>query len=479
MARESQGLQIALIIFVMLTILLAVGTFMFWKQFDKERARAVAAEEEQAKAQTAAKTFQDDANDLRGMLGEPTTAPVDTISEDFKADMEKYAVAGYSQQTRDYRKVLAHLFDINQKLSASLAGEQADRNKAAQAHEKERQTLLAEVATQKQRADDAAAQLVKLQADYKKSLETARAQAQNELARLAKDQETHQKEIESLQAQLKQAQNERDRAVTLAEQLRKRLEEMKPTYQLADGKIRWVNQANQTVYIDLGRADALPRLMSFAVYPADTSDVTKVSQKGSIEVTRILDDHLAEARIIEDDVTDPIMPGDVIDTTLWNPGEQEHFALTSGMDIDDDGKSDLQRLVNIITANGGVVDCYLDDTDPAPENAKRVGDVTNKTGYLVIGKEPESEPVYEDLRKLWSQLQRDADSWGLTKITLKELLNRMGWRNQTPIVRFGRGANPADFRAKPPEGVPRVSGGNVTDLFKRRRPPGGGRDSAY
>ena len=31
------------------------------------------------------------------------------------------------------------------------------------------------------------------------------------------------------------------------------------------------------------------------------------------------------------------------------------------MDLDGDGKSDLQTVKNLITMNGGVVDCYVDD----------------------------------------------------------------------------------------------------------------------
>ena len=39
MARENQGLQIALIVFVMFTIILGVTTFMFSKEYSKAEAR--------------------------------------------------------------------------------------------------------------------------------------------------------------------------------------------------------------------------------------------------------------------------------------------------------------------------------------------------------------------------------------------------------------------------------------------------------
>ena len=40
MARENQGLQIALIIFVILTIILGVTTFLFFRQYEEATAKA-------------------------------------------------------------------------------------------------------------------------------------------------------------------------------------------------------------------------------------------------------------------------------------------------------------------------------------------------------------------------------------------------------------------------------------------------------
>ena len=49
MARENQGLQIALIVFVMLTLILGVTTFVFYRQWDQEKGKAVAADQEKSK----------------------------------------------------------------------------------------------------------------------------------------------------------------------------------------------------------------------------------------------------------------------------------------------------------------------------------------------------------------------------------------------------------------------------------------------
>ena len=58
-ARENQGLQIALIIFVMLTIILSVTTFLFYRNFKGAQLEAASAKDSATKAQTAEREAQD------------------------------------------------------------------------------------------------------------------------------------------------------------------------------------------------------------------------------------------------------------------------------------------------------------------------------------------------------------------------------------------------------------------------------------
>ena len=113
------------------------------------------------------------------------------------------------------------------------------------------------------------------------------------------------------------------------------------SFEVADGRISWVNQ-NGTVWINLGTADSLRRQVTFSVFDADLHDAAKSKKKGSIEVTRLLSDHMAEARITNDDPTNPILTGDNIYSQIWHRGKKLHFALTGVIDVDGDGQSDLQ-----------------------------------------------------------------------------------------------------------------------------------------
>ncbi len=218
------------------------------------------------------------------------------------------------------------------------------------------------------------------------------------------------------------------------------------------------------------QSDALGRQTSFSVYPSDTSDVTDAGPKASIEVTRIHGAHLAECRIMNDEIADPIMPGDLIHTPVWAPGQRQHFAIADGIDIDDDLKSDLQLIRNVITMNGGVVDFYLTDA------GEPHGEMTTETRYLVLGKEPGINDA-ERLRAHSDAISR-AGELGIRPMPVLELLARMGWKNQSPVVKYV-GGKASDFAPKPHKGVPPVSSGNVSPLFQERKPPRSSGKSAY
>jgi hypothetical protein len=464
MARESQGLQIALIIFVILTLLLGVVAFLFYKQYDEATKRAIAAEDEAKKNSEAARNTLSENERLKEYIGVPSSMKVDELGEEVRRDFETYA-PHFQGETRSYRAVLEYLGKTlrarEDALAAALAENEQLKNQIRQL-EASKAPL---VDQERARADSANTQLAAERTKFNEARQRLQDQAQQLQVRMETVQKEAEEKVKTAEAKLAE---EQKRLQTTLSLLRDRTETLRkvtePTFERPDGVIRWVNQRARSVWISLGRADGLQRQMTFSVYPSTAMDVGKAPRKGSIEVTEILGDHLAEARILEDNPSDPIMPGDLIHTPVWEVGQRPRFALADGMDMDGDGKSDLDIVLNIIRSNGGIVDCYLDD------EGNKTGDITSETRYLVLGAEPD-ETASEARRKARTELLRSADVYGLTKISLSELLNRMGWRIQTPVIRYGAAANPADFRAKPPAGVPRVSHGAVSELFQPRTPP--------
>jgi hypothetical protein len=206
-----------------------------------------------------------------------------------------------------------------------------------------------------------------------------------------------------------------------------------------------VNQ-NGTVWINLGSSDSLRRQVTFSVFDGDRHDAEKATKKGSIEVTRVLEAHLSEARITEDDPTNPILPGDMIYSQVWHRGKKLRFALTGIIDIDNDGQSDMDLARQLIELNGGVVDAYV------KPDATVEGTITANTKYLVLGEFPNS-PTEVALQKPWEDMHVEARDLGVETISLTEFLNQMGYRPQERTVQLGAGASARDFPARPEAGA--------------------------
>ncbi len=471
MARENQGLQIALITFVMLTLVLSVTTFIFFKQSEEADTKAKAGQKDVAELRMANNNIQEENNEFKRLMGFPATQRLEEITQKFNEDMAAYA-GTYPEEARFYSPVLSYLYKtIDDKLAeidSNTTEIQGWKDKYAM-REASKDPQIKEF---QDAAEKAGNDLAKVTADFNERRESIVNDQTEVRARLGKTQKDSADALSKVETKLQDTEIRLQKLSILNKQKSKKLDEiLTETFDVPDGEIRWVNQRNGTVWINLGQADSLLRQTTFCVYPADTSNLAKSGKKASIEITKILGPHMAEARVIEDEISDPIMPGDKIHTPVWGPGEQKHFALAGIMDVTGDGRSDLHIVRNLIIMSGGVVDCEIN------EIGKQIGTMSVGTRYLVLGKAPD-EKSNAAFRTSYSRLIGDANRLGIKKISLAELLQKMGWKNQSPVVRFGSGANPNDFRAKPPDGIPRSSGGSVSELFKPRRPPAG-RGSTY
>jgi hypothetical protein len=248
---------------------------------------------------------------------------------------------------------------------------------------------------------------------------------------------------------------------------RQRIEEMRETdFESPDGRVTNVNQRTRSVWINLGMADGLRRQTTFAVYDRDEAGVMNPERKGAVEVVRVIDQHLAEARITEDDLRNPILPGDLIHSPAWRPGKV-HFALAGFMDMNGDGTSDRELIRNLITMSGGVIDAEVHD------DGSRTGALNNKTRYLIRGDRP-SDTSGPGAIQGYSEMDRDARNMSIESITLDEFLTYIGWKGEARTVQLGRGSRGEDFRARPEGGRVRTSTGTTSDST---RPRGGRRPS--
>lgn len=473
-ARQDQTLQIFLIIFIFLFLITAVVAYLGWRGYsDASQSLAKSQSDVSEKSQQMQKQ-QAEMEDLREIIGFQRADTTSAVCDAFTADMvggEKGKGLGsgvldmqkLGPEKPDFRKVLEAggnyrkvLETVNAELVATTAREAVLKNnlKKAQADllavQSDAQKKIDEYdAARKKAEEDAAAQRNTFTED-RKTLEKTKADLQKSLDDQRKKYEAQVAERETTVKNLTDSNGKLEHAVKNLIENRKDEPE---SFEVADGRISWVNQ-NGTVWINLGTGDALRRQVTFSVFDSDLHDAAKSKKKGSIEVTRLLGDHMAEARITKDDPKNPILTGDNIYSQVWHRGKKLHFAMTGVIDFDGDGQSDVQLARELIELNGGVVDAYLGD------DGKVQGEITANTRYLISGEAPKSATKV-GLQQGTNEMYKTASSLGVETITLPEFLNQMGYRPQDRTVRLGAGAKASDFPVRPEHGAADGSGSST------------------
>jgi hypothetical protein len=246
-------------------------------------------------------------------------------------------------------------------------------------------------------------------------------------------------------------------------------------FEIPDGKITSVNEASGIVWINIGSRDQLKPLTNFSVYPVTQLGVMRGPGdiKAKIEVLKILDGQFAQCRIIEDSINDPILIGDQIYSPLWQRGIRVHFALVGFFDIDGDGKSDRDKVKNIIRSAGGIIDAELsiEDTDVEEANLIRTGNITVDTQYLVRGS---TDAIINIDRQTYNRFETRAKDYNVESITVNSLLNYAGYKNTRDAVGLSQGYSNDD-----PKPLVKPVLKEQDKRNQLRKPPTRGTDGAF
>jgi hypothetical protein len=440
--RESQGLQITLIVFVMLTIIFAVMTIAFWNRAKTLAEANRALETQTSESRQAESAATDQALRMKVWLGHTADTPIETIEQQYTRDMETYARSAPEVQ-RTYKDVPALLFAALQQRNKQVADLQQQQRDTQAQFDQARQTLEKERDEAFRIRDEMEAQLLQTRdefAQYREQLKQSQDEQASQIAQLRA-------ELADLQAksgqQIQGLQREISNKDNIISQRDEQLAELtNESFEVPDGRITSVRPRTGTVFINLGSADGLRRQVTFSVYGVDANNLASEEKKGSIEVTRIVGDHTAEAKITDDSLGDPIMQGDVIYTPLWNSNSALHFALAGSIDINGDGADDRELIKRLIRINNGTIDAE-------DQNGQMQGEITRNTRYLIVGEEPEvGEAANADAdaqQKVWNDMIRKANELGIERMTIGELLDFIGYDGERRIVPLGTTARSDDF----------------------------------
>ena len=410
--RTLTTLSIALIVFVMLTFVLAVTTYLFFKQkLDAESAATKNAEEAQ-RIQRELTELTDAFDRVRDIIGtEKDTA--DTI----EAEQNEWLTTRFSEfqeENKSYRSLIdwlekrradanietANLVARNEKLTADTeravkqsaeekaAAEQA-RDAAQEAqkkdaddfasrrgeHEKSLEGVVAEqkkALAQSEQTQAIIEELRKLgpllSPDARRKYETAPVDTSEpepwpERVRLVlrelTDREKAIRDLNVLVNNLRIADgmvvapNVRpgdplQRAVAASLPLDERIEGF-------DGRIVDVDERDRTVLISLPTTAGLRPGLLLAVYGPDDPRPQVGARKAMVQVTSIENASLARAAIREDDLERMILPGDGVATSLWRPGESPEIVIVGFLDLGNGLKQSTAAIKALVERSGATL----------------------------------------------------------------------------------------------------------------------------
>jgi len=518
--------EIGFIFTAMLMLIFAVFTYVLYDEGQKIRRDLVAKTAEAGDEKKLQRDYSDQINELKSKVGYPNVASVgstaDTSRETVVGSMidDIKTLGGPELQRDSYAETLRamkqkvdnlqlenrNLTEKNQLLSVEyLAVMKSHYQDVASGHDARRKAAEGErddanrtKETEIRNRDD---QIVTLRG-VTTNLQNTLKQTKDAHDKLKKDSESQIGRLEGINDFLTDAVRKRERI----------------TYDRPDGLIRWVDNDSGLVWINIGRDDKLTTRTQFSIYkqthrgvgrpsaPANTADDEEASDaaderfspgfediKGTIEVTRVIGAHLAEARILKYDIYDPIQPDDLIYTPLWAPGRPAAFAFVGLIDFDNDGASNRGEMHEMISGIGGqIIHEVLDDGRRVyySEFPSKSHDFTEddstinlKMKYLVIGGIPDLSQAATDLEKQQfreiighhKKMVAEARETAVRRINLSDFLAHIGYVPRRRLFVPGLVDRPYNLKAgAASSGVggsvgDRVSTGKVSSLFTRSK----------
>lgn len=397
-----QSFSIALIVFVMLTFVLAVTTYLFFKKADEAQKVADSKQKEASDANT--KRLEAEKNRLelvKDVLGFPEDMANPQILER-KRDAIDDVYGKYLEQPT-YDGVVDWLSSSIQKHYEAMNSLQAEKDRFA-AEKKEladkQVAELKKLEVSKKADQDSLDKLRKEKAQYEKEntdqknkLVAEKSAAEEQVRRFKQLGEEIGKGKAYLSPDRQQKwpadteaaggdrddrrvalmldeMRERGRTIVRLNQIIAQLRVADPALQTTvlaatpkddrvdgfDGRVLSVNELDRTVLVSCGRTTGLRAGLKFDVFnPVDPRPQLD-SRKAVVEVVAIESDSLVRCRVRQDSTRDPIIPGDVVATSLWSPDTPLEVVVVGLVQLGGDAEADRKRLEQLVERIGGTVE---------------------------------------------------------------------------------------------------------------------------
>jgi len=445
--QKASGLLIAVIVFVVLSAILAVTSFCFYQRSARLQTALARAQEQRKEAETRTRDALDKIKKLTEIIGypqydatqigTPDDAPDEqgaTLLARIKFDLQKYA----DPSDRSYQAVermnllvaeLAEQLDTINAVYAALEREYNLKRTVESQRLTIAQNFYEQAGEDLQTVQQQAEQKLKEQLDAYEKLRQIAAQAKNRETQRQRELENYlgrtDREINILTQQIRESKEELSTWEVVAEPVGM-VVNIEHAKSFARSKQRMVVSAATTegyVYINIGEAEGVRLRTTFSVWGPDEiatpywqernkmveeqaeqlyeqtrKYITPHKQSGpkaAIEVVEIIGPHLSKARIIDSRLDNPISPGDKIYSPIFMPGRKVRIALLGRFDLDGESGDDRDLFKAIIEAQGGIVEVITDDEgeikvvdESDPDRGNKY--ITAHTDWLILGEIPKN-----------------------------------------------------------------------------------------
>jgi hypothetical protein len=455
-SSENQGMLIALVIFVVLTIVGGVGAYYWFDQWDtmrQERDNAVRLSSDDKKAASDAKQHY---QELRGLVfaemkEEDHTLVAETIRQRLKApgiNEERKKLKSEYKSFEDALAFLENELKDGDTRVTEQAGQISKLQKDVESLQETYKGQVDEITKDRDaRADELAAETNKFKESLAQKDQEIAAASEERLRALSAKQDAEQ-ELERFSTEMTRENRELNDiidSIREEERLRGKIE-----FVQSDGRIIEINRSNGVTqaYINLGAEDALVNGTTFGVYGRDQGGNPYKLPKARLEVVRIIGSHQAIARVDGNTTDQPVIPGDLLYNPLWSPGDQISIGLVGLVYLDDKDSEDAAILpkgqnaefLDMAQRLGAKIDAVYD-----LDQEKVRGELNVDTDWLVIGVIPETKEsdtqerkdYLQNLRKAEKKLREQARSNAIEPINVRNFLTFMGKQQPQMTVRAG------------------------------------------
>lgn len=473
---KTTAVHFSLVFFVILSVVLGVVAYLAYKDAAETALKEEDLRGELQKANNAGQKYIEEIDSLKGLIGLdlPEIGAVEaTPGTVMREGRDKIARYGTDPAEGTF---VAALEDLRGELEGRSAELAAAREEIADLQIK-LGSLNEQFAAREAAHDDARREAERGQISEREKGQELVSAADREVDELRKSLADSQFELNQVRDQLstrvRKLEGERDKLIVLNDGLRDQVYQLQNiSFEVPDGKLVRVDALNELVWLNLGSADSLKERTNFSVYTRLNSGVARDEEdiKGAIEVTKIIGPHLAEARILRNDLARPIGPEDPIYTPLWSPGRAERFAFVGMVDLDGDGEAtpeDRDILHDLVLSAGSEISAEVTD------DGERVGDqvLDESTRFLVVGRipdfdeapTPEAKQAIERMIEHAKEMKDEARLQGIRVVNLSQFKDYVGYSPKRRLWKPGKKWNLLSGRRE--QQYNETSSGTVSGAF--------------